>query len=158
MNKTVFFASFELFCTTLLFITGLDGMMSSYHDWVSSWPPTDSRNNKATVVQAIQMEYDRRGHPIHATGWCLNKMSKYLKFQFSMMQAGRVKEAGGFAFQLPKGTFENPADLPEEVEEFLKTGALSVAQFSTHDSHLFLWRGTFPKWKTDRRIVIQISH
>ena len=67
------------------------------------------------------------------TGWSPATVRKYMKYQFDMVAHGRLdpKEVGGFGYALPaKSADGQPADLPPEVQIYLKSGMLSRSQTS----------------------------
>ncbi|CAE7724624.1 unnamed protein product, partial [Symbiodinium sp. CCMP2592] len=80
-------------------------------------------DNKAAVVRAAQGQYERRNRPAARTGWGVNEMHSFCKWQMREFQKGRVKKEamGGWAWKLPAKDPETgaPAPLPKEVQDYV---------------------------------------
>ena len=89
------------------------------------WLPWEAKagDTKAAVVRAAQGQYERRNRPAARTGWGINEMHSFSKWQMREFQKGRVKKEamGGWAWKLPAKDPETgaPAPLPKEVQAFV---------------------------------------
>ena len=89
------------------------------------WFPWEAKagDTKAAVIRAAQGQYERRNRPAARTGWGINEMHSFSKWQLREYQKGRLKKdaIGGWAWKLPARDPETgaPAPLPKEVQDFV---------------------------------------
>ena len=82
------------------------------------------------MISAAKAQYLRRAQPAQSTGWCANDIHRYMKYQLHQYKTGALKRSsvGGFSWLLPKkGPDGRPAELPQEVLEFLGEEAARAA-------------------------------
>lgn len=82
------------------------------------------REHKDQVISAATAQYTRRGRPVEKTGWSVDTIHDYMRWQFNEAKCGRLgkKKLGGWAWKLPaKDESGEPAPLPAEVKAYVRS-------------------------------------